>query len=167
MRSLAGRLLLYDALAMRFREMKLRRDPDCPICGDRPSIAALIDYHQFCGVLPEAAAENEKTAMLEIEPKEVREKLDRGEDFVLVDVREPHEAQICSIPGAKLIPLGDLPNRVGELDPDTEIVTHCKGGVRSMKALEFLKQQGFSRVRSMKGGILLWSDTVDPSVPKY
>jgi adenylyltransferase/sulfurtransferase len=163
---LVGRLLLYDALAMRFRELKLRRNSECPACGDHPTITKLIDYHQFCGV-PQQAAAASASVEGDIEPTEVKQKLDRGDSFVLIDVREPHEYQICSIPGAKLIPLGELPKRVSELDTADEIVAHCKSGVRSAKAVDFLKQAGFKKVRNMKGGILAWSDKVDPRVPKY
>jgi molybdopterin/thiamine biosynthesis adenylyltransferase/rhodanese-related sulfurtransferase/molybdopterin converting factor small subunit len=162
---LVGRLLLYDALAMRFRELKLRRNPECPVCGDHPTIRELIDYQQFCGIPNQphepVAAEGD------IDPMEVKAKIDRGDPFVLIDVREPHEYQICNIPFAKLIPLGDLPKRVNELDSADEIVAHCKSGMRSAKAVDFLKQAGFRKVRNMKGGILGWSDKVDPSVPKY
>jgi len=162
---LVGRLLLYDALAMRFRELKLRRNPECPVCGDHPTIRELIDYQQFCGIPNQQhepiAAEGD------IDPVEVKAKIDRGDPFVLIDVREPHEYQICKIPYAKLIPLGDLPKRVNELDSADEIVAHCKSGMRSAKAVDFLKQAGFRKVRNMKGGILAWSDKVDPSVPKY
>jgi molybdopterin/thiamine biosynthesis adenylyltransferase/rhodanese-related sulfurtransferase len=158
---LVGRLLLYDALAMRFRELRLRRNPDCPVCGDHPTITKLIDYQEFCGI-PEAPA-----AVAEIAPLEVKAKLDRGENFQLIDVREPHEWQIGHIPGAKLIPLGELPKRVNELDSAVEIVAHCKSGVRSAKACDFLRQAGFKKVSNMSGGILAWSDKVDPSVPKY
>jgi len=162
---LVGRLLLYDALAMRFRELKLRRNPECPVCGDHPTIHELIDYQQFCGIpnQPHEPAPVEG----EIEPAEVKAKMDRGDQFVLIDVREPHEYQICSIPNAKLIPLGDLPKRVNELNSADEIIAHCKSGMRSAKAVEFLKQAGFRKVRNMKGGILAWSDKVDPAVPKY
>jgi len=162
---LVGRLLLYDALAMRFRELKLRRNPECPACGDHPTIRELIDYQQFCGIPNQQhepiAAEGD------IDPVEVKAKIDRGDPFVLIDVREPHEYQICKIPYAKLIPLGDLPKRVNELDSADEFVAHCKSGMRSAKAVDFLKQAGFRKVRNMKGGILAWSDKVDPSVPKY
>ena len=161
--ALIGRLMLYDALAMRFRELKLRKNPECPICGPNRTIHALIDYHQFCGVLPEAPA----PVAGEIEPREVKARLDRGEVFQFIDVREPHEYQICSIPGTKLIPLGDLPKRVHELDMTREIVAHCKSGVRSGKAIDFLKSAGFKNLRNMKGGILAWSDQVDPTVAKY
>jgi sulfur-carrier protein adenylyltransferase/sulfurtransferase len=165
---LVGRLVLYDALAMRFRELKLRRNPECPVCGDHPTITQLIDYHQFCGVpSPSQEAEKPKEAEGDITPADVKAKIDRGDTFVLIDVREPHEYQICSIPQAKLIPLGELPKRVSELNTTDEIVAHCKSGMRSAKAVDFLKQAGFKRVRNMKGGILAWSDTVDPSVPKY
>jgi sulfur-carrier protein adenylyltransferase/sulfurtransferase len=162
---LVGRLLLYDALAMRFRELKLRRNVECPVCGDHPTIRELIDYEQFCGIPNQphepVAAEGD------IDPVEVKAKIDRGDPFVLIDVREPHEYQICNIPYAKLIPLGDLPKRVSELNSADEIVAHCKSGMRSAKAVDFLKQAGFRKVRNMKGGILAWSDKVDPSVPKY
>jgi adenylyltransferase/sulfurtransferase len=162
---LVGRLLLYDALAMRFRELKLRRNPECPVCGDHPTIRELIDYQEFCGI----PNQSHESAPVEgdIEPAEVKAKMDRGDQFVLIDVREPHEYQICSIPNAKLIPLGDLPKRVNELNSADEIVAHCKSGMRSAKAVEFLKQSGFRKVRNMKGGILAWSDKVDPTVPKY
>jgi sulfur-carrier protein adenylyltransferase/sulfurtransferase len=162
---LVGRLLLYDALAMRFRELKLRRNPECPVCGDHPTIHELIDYQEFCGI-PNQTHEPAPAAG-DIDPAEVKAKMDRGEPFVLIDVREPHEYQICRIPNAKLIPLGDLPKRVNELNSADEIVAHCKSGVRSAKAVDFLKQAGFRKVRNMKGGILAWSDKVDPSVPKY
>jgi len=162
---LVGRLLLYDALAMRFRELKLRRNPECPVCGDHPTIRELIDYQQFCGI-PNQSHEPVAAAG-DIEPTEVKAKIDRGDPFVLIDVREPHEYQICRIPYAKLIPLGDLAKRVNELDSADEIVAHCKSGVRSAKAVDFLKQAGFKKVRNMKGGILAWSDKVDSSVPKY
>jgi len=165
---LVGRLLLYDALAMRFRELKLRRNPECPVCGDHPTITKLIDYHQFCGIPQQPKQEAAPTVSeTEIDPVEVKAKLDRGDNFQLIDVREPHEYQICNIPGAKLIPLGDLPRRVNELDSDVEVVAHCRSGVRSGKACDFLRQAGFTKVRNMKGGILAWSDKVDPSVPKY
>ena len=166
---LIGRLVLYDALAMRFRELKLRRNPECPVCGDHPTITKLIDYQEFCGIpnQPHQEATTQGSMEGDIEPTEVKAKLDRGDRFVLIDVREPHEYQICNIPQAKLIPLGDLPKRVNELNSADEIVAHCKSGMRSAKAVDFLKQAGFKKVRNMKGGILAWSDKVDPSVPKY
>jgi adenylyltransferase/sulfurtransferase len=165
---LIGRLLLYDALNMRFRELKLRKNPECPICGPNKTITQLIDYQQFCG-MPSPSDQPAETGAseFEIDPVEVKAKQDRGDDFQFIDVREPHEYQICSIPGAKLIPLGELPKRVQELDQSRDLVAHCKSGIRSGKAIDFLKQAGFKRVKNMKGGILAWSDKVDPSVPKY
>ncbi|MBS1877041.1 MAG: molybdopterin-synthase adenylyltransferase MoeB [Acidobacteria bacterium] len=160
---LVGRLLLYDALGMRFRELKLRRDPECPVCGDHPTVTKLIDYQQFCGIAPQPAAPSSG----DIEPAEVKAKMDRGEKFVLLDVREPHEYQICHITNAKLIPLGEVSKRLKELDLNDQIVVHCKGGVRSLKAQAILKEAGFQNVLNMKGGILAWSDKVDPSTPKY
>ena len=165
--SLAGRLLLYDALAMRFRELKLRKNPECPICGDHRTITRLIDYHQFCGVPREAPKQETKVTEGEIEVTEVKAKLDRGDQFTLIDVREPHEYQIASIPGAILIPLGEIGRRLDELDPKADIVIHCKSGMRSARACGVLKANGFAQVRNMKGGILAWSDQVDPTVPKY
>jgi adenylyltransferase/sulfurtransferase len=162
--TLKGRLLLYDALGMRFRELKLRRDRDCPVCGDHPTVTKLIDYQQFCGIVPPSA---QPPAGGVIDPVEVKQKLDRGDDFVLIDVREPYEYQIARIPGARLIPLGDLPKHLSELNPNAEIVAHCRSGQRSQKAVDLMKQNGFKNVRNMTGGILAWSDKVDPSVPKY
>jgi sulfur-carrier protein adenylyltransferase/sulfurtransferase len=164
---LVGRLLLYDALGMHFRELRLRKNPECPICGDHRTITKLIDYHQFCGVPQQPPKEESKVTDDEIEVTEVKEKLDRGDKFVLIDVREPHEYQICNIPAAKLIPLGEVGKRLGELDPEADIVIHCKSGMRSARACGILKAAGFKHVRNMKGGILAWSDRVDRSVPKY
>jgi adenylyltransferase/sulfurtransferase len=172
---LVGRLLLYDALGMRFRELKLRKNPDCPVCGERRTITRLIDYHQFCGVpgpgnTPPAAPERPQEVKVkegEIDVTELKEKLDRGDNFVLIDVREPHEYRICNIPGSRLIPLGEFPKHVGELDPQADIVIHCKSGMRSARACAILRQAGFQHVRNVAGGILAWSDKVDSSVPKY
>ena len=161
--TLKGRLMLYDALNMKFRELKLRRNPDCP-SGKCSVIKELIDYKQFCGIVD---APPEPAVAGELEPTEVKQMIDSGEDFILVDVREPHEYQIASISKATLIPLGQLPNRLSELPKDANIVCHCKSGVRSAKAVDLLKQSGYIRVRNMKGGILAWSDKVDPSVAKY
>jgi sulfur-carrier protein adenylyltransferase/sulfurtransferase len=160
---LVGRLLLYDALGMRFRELKLRKNPECPVCGEHRTITKLIDYQQFCGI----PAQEPKVTEGEIEVTEVKAMLDRGDSFVLLDVREPHEYQIASIPGAKLVPLGEVARRLDEFDKNADIVIHCKSGMRSAKACGILKQAGFEHVRNMKGGILAWSDQVDPSVPKY
>lgn len=165
---LVGRLLLYDALGMKFRELKLRKNPECPICGDNRTITELIDYHQFCGMPQQAAVETTPVDVSgEIQPVEVKAKQDRGDKFVLVDVREPHEYQIAKIPGSILIPVGDVAKRLGELNPADEIVMHCKMGGRSAKACDILRANGFTKVLNMTGGITKWSDTVDPSVPKY
>jgi sulfur-carrier protein adenylyltransferase/sulfurtransferase len=162
---LIGRLLLVDALGMRFRELKLRRNPDCPVCGTHPTVTALIDYNQFCGIRGEEAPAT-TAGIPEIQPEELKRRLVAGEDIYVLDVREPHEYQICNI-GGHLIPLGDLPKRVSELDSSREIVVHCKMGGRSAKAVEFLRQSGFSRASNLAGGILAWADKVDPSLPKY
>src|SRR6185503_3014399 len=162
-RTLAGRLLLFDALEMRFREMKLFRDPECPICGDHPTIHELIDYQQFCGV----GHDEEITTTADIVVEELKAKLDRNDEILILDVREPQEYQINRIPGSILIPLGDLPQRVQELDGAREIIVHCKSGARSARALEFLKAAGFRRVRNLKGGILQWVERIDSSQPSY
>jgi molybdopterin/thiamine biosynthesis adenylyltransferase/rhodanese-related sulfurtransferase len=166
---LIGRFLIYDALRMKFRELKLKKDPDCPVCGTHPTVTALIDYEQFCGVAP--AAEPEMTAKnndeTEIDVRELKRKMDAKEDFFLLDVREPNEYQIGRIPGSTLIPLGEVPRRYQEIPKDREIVVHCKMGGRSGRAAAFLRQQGFTNVKNLKGGILDWSDKIDPSVPKY
>jgi adenylyltransferase/sulfurtransferase len=166
--SLLGRLIQYDSLAMTFRELKLRRDPSCPMCGDHPTIHDLIDYEQFCGVVQE---EKKKTESMipQITATDLKKKLDSGEEFILLDVREQHEYEIARIPGSTLIPLSAFQQRFGELDghKDKEIVIHCKMGGRSMQACQFLQSQGYSKVVNVAGGILAWSDQVDPSVPKY
>jgi sulfur-carrier protein adenylyltransferase/sulfurtransferase len=163
---LVGRLLLYDALQMRFRELKLRRDPECPACGDHPTIHELIDYDQFCGVVP-AQAQPAGGGVPEITVQELKGKLDRGEDVYVLDVREPNEFQICRIQGSTLIPLGELASRTAELDRNREMVVHCKMGGRSAKAVALLQERGFTRARNLKGGILEWIDRVDPSQSKY
>ena len=163
---LVGRLLLYDALQMRFRELKLRRDPECPICGDHPSIHALIDYDQFCGVVP-ASAQSVSSGIPEVTAEALKAQLDRGEDVYVLDVREPNEFQICRIQGSTLIPLGELASRTAELDRDRDMVVHCKMGGRSAKAVALLQERGFTRVRNLTGGILAWIDRVDPSQSKY
>ncbi len=165
--TLVGRLMLYDALNMRFRELKLRRNPDCPADGSCTVINGLIDYQQFCGIPHQTPEPVAAMPDKEIDPVEVNALIEQKADFVLIDVREPHEYQIAKIPTAKLIPLGDLPKRLSELDPSADYVLHCKGGVRSAKGCDVLRGAGFQKVRNMKGGILAWSDKVDPSVPKY
>ena len=165
--SLSGRLLLYDALHMRFRELRLRRNPECPVCGDNPTVRELIDYQQFCGIPQQAAEEAAQERLPEIGPAALKSRLDAGEDIFVLDVREPHEFEIARIPGTTLIPLGTLPQHVHELDATADIVIHCKSGVRSGKAQRLLKEMGFSRVTNLAGGILRWSDEVDSGVPKY
>ncbi len=167
---LIGRFLIYDALRMKFRELKLKKDPDCPVCGTNPTVRELIDYEQFCGVAPAApevsvtSASNSET---ETDVTELKRKIDAKEDFFLLDVREPNEFQIGRIPGSTLIPLGEVPQRVSEIPRDKEIIVHCKMGGRSARAASFLREQGYTNVKNLKGGILDWSDKIDPSVPKY
>ena len=166
---LIGRLLLFNALDMKFRELKLKKDPKCPVCGDNPTVTELIDYNEFCGVptATEEAASDEDLAADEITPAQVKARQDAGDDFVLIDVREPHEWDICNIPGAKLIPLGDVENRLDEIDSDADIVLHCKMGGRSAKAQDILYANGYTNVRNMVGGITRWADDVDSAMPKY
>jgi len=167
---LIGRFLIYDALKMRFRELKLKKDPECPVCGANPTVTKLIDYEQFCGVRPEPQAAQTTGGSVnewEITPVELKKKLDAGETPFILDVREPNEYQINRIPGSTLIPLGELPRRYQELPRDREIVAHCKMGGRSAKAQDFLKSVGVTNVKNLKGGILEWIDKVDPSQPKY
>jgi sulfur-carrier protein adenylyltransferase/sulfurtransferase len=168
---LIGRLLLVDSLNMHFRELKLRKNPDCPVCGKNPTVTKLIDYNQFCGIHPEPKADSVngtpvQNGISQISPIELKRRLDAGEDLFVLDVREPHEYQIANL-GAKLIPLGDLPARVSELDSSREIVVHCKSGGRSQKAAEFLAQSGFKKLHNLAGGINAWSTDVDPKVAKY
>jgi sulfur-carrier protein adenylyltransferase/sulfurtransferase len=165
---LIGRFLLYDALKMRFREFKVPRDPDCPVCGAHPTVTALIDYEQFCGIHPVATVSTVTTSNgYEISTLELKARLDRGDKLRIIDVREPNEFQINRIPGAQLIPLGELPRRYAELDATEELVMQCKMGGRSAKAADFLRSVGFTRVLNLTGGILEWIDKVDPSQPKY
>ncbi|MDQ6651347.1 MAG: molybdopterin-synthase adenylyltransferase MoeB [Acidobacteriota bacterium] len=163
---LVNRLLLFDAWQMKFRELKLRKDPKCPVCGDNPSIKELIDYEEFCGLRAQPQAE--PTALEEITAQELSNRIDRGEDIQVIDVREPFEYEIARIRGTTLIPLGHVVARMNEIDPSRETVVHCKAGVRSAKAIQSLKQAGFrGRLINLKGGITAWSDQVDPTVPKY
>lgn len=168
---LINRLLLFDAWKLRFRELKLRKDPACPVCGENPTVRELIDYEEFCGLRPTPAQENtatEETRMEEITATELKQRLDRGDDLQLIDVREPNEFDIARIPGTKLIPLGQVTERMGEIEEGRETVVHCKGGVRSAKAIEALTRAGFKgKLVNLKGGIAAWSNDVDPSVPKY
>ena len=163
---LIGRLLLYDALGMSFHEMKLRKDPNCPVCGENPTVTELIDYQEFCGI-PQASAAEEKNGVPEISVSELKQKLDAGEDINVLDVREPHEYEVANI-GAKLIPLGELPERLIEVESDGgEIAVLCRSGARSARAVKLMQDTGFGRVYNVKGGILAWSDEVDQSIPKY
>jgi sulfur-carrier protein adenylyltransferase/sulfurtransferase len=165
---LVGRLLLYNALDMKFREVKLQKDPECPVCSANPSITKLIDYEQFCGIgLGQEEATLDTNGVAEITARELKAKIDRKDSFVLVDVREPHEYQIAKIPGARLIPLGEVMQRARELDTADDIVVHCRSGARSAKAIQGLQKLGFKRLKNLKGGILAWSQDVDPSVPQY
>ena len=163
---LIGRFLIFDALRMRFRELRLRRDPECPVCGDRPTVRELIDYEQFCGVAP-AAQTSAPATVEETTVEELKRRFDAGDDTFLLDVREPQEYQICTIPGSTLIPLGDLPSRLFELEGRRNVVVHCKSGVRSAKAVKLLREAGFVDAVNLQGGILAWIDRIDPSLPKY
>ncbi len=165
--SLIGRLVSFDALKLRFKEFKIRKDPNCPLCGDHPTIHELIDYDQFCGI-PQADAEAAKELEVpKITATELKQKIERHDKFVLVDVREPFEYDIARIQGSKLIPLGELPARLSELDSADDIVLQCKGGSRSAKALRILQEAGFRKLNNLEGGITAWSNDVDPTVPKY
>jgi adenylyltransferase/sulfurtransferase len=165
--SLIGRLLLVDALNMRFRELKLRKNPECPVCGTNPTVTALIDYDHFCGIIPETPQEkNLKNGIPQLTVKELKARMDSGEDVFLLDVREPYEFQIAQI-GGKLIPQNDVPQRLAEIPRDREIVIHCRSGARSQRIAEFLKQSGYTQVANLAGGILAWSDEIDPKVQKY
>ena len=163
--SLVGRLLLFDALALKFRELKLRKNPHCPMCGTPRKIHQLIDYYEFCGVRGEEEPEVD-LHVPEITPSELKQRMDRGDELFILDVREPHEYQICNLKG-HLIPLGELPRRVHELDSSNEIVAHCRSGKRSAEAVDFLRKAGFRKVLNLRGGILSWSTEVDPTVPRY
>jgi rhodanese-related sulfurtransferase len=165
---LIGRLLLYDALQMSFQEFKIRRNPRCPMCGDKPTIHALIDYDQFCGIRgQEAPAPASTTHAAEITAEELQGRLQKGDKVFILDVRNPEEYQICKIAGSTLLPLPALPQRFAELDKNREMVVHCKSGMRSAKAIQFLRQQGFTKLINLKGGIISWVDKVDPTMPKY
>jgi adenylyltransferase/sulfurtransferase len=164
---LIGRLLLVDALNMRFRELKLRKNRECPVCGDNPTVTELIDYQNFCGIVPETPQEaSVKNGIPQITVKELKRRIDAGEDVQLIDVREPYEFQIAQI-GGKLIPQNDVPQRLAEIDRDREVVVHCRSGARSQRIAEFLKQAGYPRVVNLAGGILAWSDEIDARVQKY
>ena len=164
---LIGRFLIYDALRMRFRELKLRKDPDCPVCGERPTVTALIDYDQFCGIAPPASAAADPPPSDDATVEQLKARLDQRDEPFILDVREPQEYQICNIPGSTLIPLGDLPSRLHELEGRGEMIVHCKSGARSAKAVKLLREAGFAQAKNLRGGILRWIDAVDPTLPKY
>jgi len=163
---LKGRLLLYDALSMRFREMKVRRDPACPVCGDHPTVRELIDYDEFCGV-PDQEEQPQLDEEWEIDPVELKRRLDDGHEIDLLDVRNPDEYAICRIAGSRLIPLPRLPEGASELDSARDIVVYCHTGIRSAHSVNYLRGIGFRRVRNLRGGIEAWSTDVDPSIPRY
>ncbi len=164
---LIGRMIAFDALKMKFREFKLRKDPKCPVCSEHPTITELVDYEQFCGIPQAKAAEDEEVPVPLIRAGELKAKLDRGDRFHLIDVREPFEWEICHIPGARLIPIGQLAARMSELDSTDEIVLQCKTGARSSTALRLLQDAGFSKLANLEGGIHAWADEIDPTMPKY
>jgi adenylyltransferase/sulfurtransferase len=161
---LIGRLLLVDALGMKFRELKLRKNADCPVCGKNPTITKLIDYEEFCGIRGQEEPAGNDVPSISVE--ELKKKLDAKADIFILDVREPHEYQICNLQGY-LIPVGDLPKRVSELDSSREIIAHCKMGGRSAKAVNFLRRSGFKKVYNLTGGITEWAEKIDPKMPKY
>ncbi|HEX2181983.1 MAG TPA: ThiF family adenylyltransferase, partial [Rubrobacteraceae bacterium] len=162
---LIGRLLLYDALGMSFREMRLRKDPNCPVCGENPTVTELIDYQEFCGI-PQANAQAQTDEVPEITVQELKGRLQNGNKVSVLDVREPHEYEVANI-GARLIPLAELPERLVELERNEPLAVHCKTGGRSARAVRLLKEAGFRNVYNVKGGIDAWSEEIDPSVPKY
>jgi adenylyltransferase/sulfurtransferase len=160
--SLLGRLLHIDALKMKFREFKLRRDPECPVCGENPTIRELVDYEAFCGAAAPADADGD-----ELSVEQLQRKRQVGESFLLLDVREPQEYEIARIDGGVLIPLRELPQRLSELAADQETVVYCHAGVRSAHAVQILRNAGFSRAINLTGGIDAWSERIDPAVPRY
>ena len=165
---LINRFMIYDALRMKFRELKLRKDPECPVCGDTPSVTELIDYELFCGMTVEPVVTTSSSdSDEEISVEQLKLELDGDDDLFLLDVREPEEFQICRIPGSTLIPLSELPSRLVELEGRSEMVVHCKSGVRRAKAVKLLREAGFKKAKNLSGGILRWIDVVDPSLPKY
>jgi adenylyltransferase/sulfurtransferase len=164
---LIGRLLIFDALKMRFREMKLKKDPSCPICGPNPTITELVDYNQFCGTAPVDAPIRRHIALPLIGAVELKEKIEKGKSVKILDVRDPHEFQICKLPNAKLIPVAELPQRLHELDSADEMVIYCRGEMRSEQAFRILQQAGFQKLACLDGGIEAWAEEVDPSMPIY
>ncbi|HWA96271.1 MAG TPA: molybdopterin-synthase adenylyltransferase MoeB [Terracidiphilus sp.] len=170
--TLAGRFLLIDALSMKFRELKLRKNPECPVCGDNPTVTQLIDYNEFCGLPKQEAMKTDekghevKNGIPQVTVQELKARRDAGEDFYLLDVREPYEYQIAQI-GGTLIPQNDVPNRLAEIPRDKDVVIHCRSGARSQRIAELLAQSGYTNVSNLAGGILAWADQIDPTVAKY
>ncbi len=162
---LINRFMIYDALRMNFRELKLKKDPECPVCGKDPTVTELIDYEQFCGITPAVA--NVASEGDEVTVEDLKARLDANDGVFLLDVREPQEFEICRIPGSTLIPLGGLPQRLNELEGNDEMIVHCKSGVRSGKAVKLLHEVGFKKAKNLRGGILAWIEKIDPSLPKY
>ena len=163
---LVNRFMIYDALRMKFRELKLRKDPECPVCGETPTVTELIDYEQFCGITA-TVTDDVSLEALDTTVKDLKTRIDGKDEVLVLDVREPQEFQICRIPGSTLIPLNDLPQRLAELEGYKDMVVHCKSGVRSAKAVKLLHEAGFSSAKNLRGGILAWIDEIDPSLPKY
>jgi len=166
---LIGRFVIFDALEMSFREVKLRKNPDCPVCGDNPTQTELIDYEAFCGIAADEDAVAADGSVPEMTVTELKARLDRGEDVTLIDVREPHEWDIVNLEeqGARLIPLGELEEHVGELDTAEEIVLHCRSGARSAEAVRRLQEAGFEKLWNLRGGVLAWAEEIDPTLPTY
>jgi adenylyltransferase/sulfurtransferase len=164
---LIGRLLLFDALKMKFRELKLRKDPECALCGERATIKELIDYEQFCGIPAHEPVAETRSGVPTITVEELKALMDENQDVYILDVREPQEWDIAHLDQAKLIPLGELPQAVNQLSSADDIVVHCRSGVRSARAVQFLMEMGFRKVRNLEGGILAWSERIDPSLPRY
>jgi len=163
---LIGRLVFFDALAMQFREFKLRKDPACPVCGEKPTIRELIDYEEFCGLRLEEVAMDDLREW-EITPEELKAKLERGDDFVMIDVREPHEYAICHLDGAKLMPWSTFVEQLNQLNSADELVLYCHVGLRSRRALRFLQEAGFRKMKHLAGGIDAWAERVEPAMPRY
>ena len=162
---LINRFMIYDALRMHFRELKLKKDPECPVCGENPTVTELLDYEQFCGITPAVANVTSKEDEVTVE--DLKARLDANVGVFLLDVREPQEFEICRIPGSTLIPLGGLPQRLNELKGNDDMIVHCKSGVRSGKAVKLLHEAGFKKAKNLHGGILAWIEKIDPSLPKY
>lgn len=160
---LVGRLLMVEALGMRFREISMKKNPQCPVCGDNPTVNSLIDYEQFCGI---RGGEEEAPDVPSISPEELKRLVEEGANIILLDVRDPHEYEIGGFDGYR-IPLNELPARIDELDPHREIVAYCRSGVRSGRAVELLRSRGFNRARNLEGGVNAWAERIDPAMPKY